>query len=415
MNVKITPSKLYGSIQAPPSKSFAHRLMIAACFSGGRRKVLSVGESKDVYATANALRSLGADCKIENGDFYTEGFNLKKGCTVDCGESGSTLRFLIPVAAALGADAHFTGTEKLLSRPCGALLECLARQGVKSENFAFNGKFSGGKFHIDASVSSQYVTGLLLAAPLVGEDCEIVIGGKEASRPYIAITLSVLKESGIEVKTTENGFFIKGGQKYSLPPVTQTEGDWSGAAFALTAGAVGGSVTVTGLNCKSAQGDKKIIEILKDFGAKISVTGNSVSVEAPINGLSGITVDCENVPDLAQIISVAAAFAKGKTLLTGTENLKYKESDRTNAIINTLSAAGIKAETDGKSIVIFGGKPHGFTVDSGNDHRTAMSAAVLAFYAEGCSVIRRAEAVSKSYPNFFEDASAAGGKIDVSF
>lgn len=413
MTVKITPFALCGSIQAPPSKSFAHRLMIAACFSGGKRKVLSVGESKDVFATADVLRSLGANCKIENGDFYTDGFSLNKGCSVDCGESGSTLRFLIPVAAALGADARFTGTEKLLSRPCGALLECLAKQGVKEENFSFNGKLCGGRFYIDASVSSQYVTGLLLAAPLVGEDCEIVIGGKEASRPYIAITLSVLKESGIEVKSTANGFFIKGGQKYSLPPVTKTEGDWSGAAFALTAGAVGGRVTVTGLNPQSAQGDKKILKILESFGAKVSVKENAVSVEAPINGLNGITVNCEDVPDLAQIVSVAAAFAKGKTLLTGTENLKYKESDRTNAIISTLSAAGIKAETDGKSIVICGGKPHGFTTDSGNDHRTAMSAAVLAFYAEGCSVIERAEAVSKSYPRFFEDAIAAGGKIDV--
>ncbi len=415
MNVKITPSALYGGIQAPPSKSFAHRLMIAACFSGGKRKVLSVGESKDVFATANALRSLGADCKIENGDFYTEGFNLNKGCSVNCGESGSTLRFLIPVAAALGADAVFTGTEKLLSRPCGALLECLERQGVKEEGFSFKGKLSGGRFYIDASVSSQYVTGLLLAAPLVGEDCEIVIGGKEASRPYIAVTLSVLKESGINVTSTANGFFIKGGQKYDLPPVTKTEGDWSGAAFVLTAGAVGGSVTVTGLNTESVQGDKKILKILKDFGARISVKGASVSVDAPINGLSGITVDCEDVPDLAQIVSVAAAFAKGKTIISGTENLKYKESDRTAAIIRTLSSAGIKAETDGKSIVIFGGKPQGFSVDSENDHRTAMSAAVLAFYAEDCSVISRAEAVSKSYPSFFEDASAVGGKIDVCF
>lgn len=416
MIAKISPAPLCGEIIAPPSKSFAHRLMIAASLSGGEKTVRSVGESKDVFATARVLKSLGADCGIINGDFVSRGFSLNKNAVLDCGESGSTLRFFIPIAAALGADATFTGTEKLLSRPCLPLIECLERGGVREKNFSFCGKLKGGRLIADASVSSQYVTGLLLASPLIGNDCEIEIVGREASKPYIEITLSVLKDSGITVEKTENGFFIKGGQKYALPDNARAEGDWSGAAFALAAGAIGGSVTVSGLNPESLQGDAAIADILKRFGAEVTFGKDTASAAKPRRGkLKAQTIDCKNVPDLAQIISVVAAFADGRTELRGIENLKYKESDRIAAIISTLSAAGIKAETDGKSLFVYGGNPKGFRIDSGNDHRTAMSAAVLACYAGGESTISAAEAVEKSYPRFYEDVKKLGGKLNVGF
>jgi len=416
MIAKISPAPLCGEIIAPPSKSFAHRLMIAASLSGGEKTVRSVGESKDVLATARVLKSLGADCGIINGVFVSRGFGLNKNAVLDCGESGSTLRFFIPIAAALGADATFTGTKKLLSRPCLPLIECLERGGVREKNFSFRGKLKGGRLVADASVSSQYVTGLLLASPLIEEDCEIIVTGREVSKPYIEITLSVLKDSGITVEKTENGFFIKGGQKYALYDNVRTEGDWSGAAFALAAGAIGGSVTVSGLNPKSLQGDAAVAEILKRFGAEVTFGTDSVSAAKPRRGkLTAQTIDCENVPDLAQIISVVAAFAEGRTELRGIENLKYKESDRIAAIINTLTAAGIKSETDGKSLFVYGGSPKGFRIDSGNDHRTAMSAAVLACYAEGESAISAAEAVEKSYPRFYEDVKKLGGKVYVGF
>ena len=414
MKIKIHPSRISGTVAAPPSKSFAHRLIIAACLSGGRKRVKNTGDSKDVRATVRALTALGADCALSGGDFVTNGFSVAENAVADCGESGSTLRFLIPVAAALGADASFTGTEKLLGRPCGALIDCLKTHGVSADGFKFAGRLSGGTFVIDGGISSQYITGLLFAAPLTGQDCEIVVTGKEVSKPYIEITLAVLEKSGITVKRTKNGFFIPKGQKYALPNVTETEGDWSGAAFTLAAGAIGGSVTVTGLNPESIQGDRKIAEILSRFGASVTFSDGAVTAKPSGDGtLKGLTVDCAEIPDLAQIIAVTAAFAQGKTVLLGTENLKHKESDRTAAIINTLAAAGIKAETDGRSITVYGGAPKGFTADSGNDHRTAMSAAVLAAYSDGESVIDRAEAVDKSYPAFYEDMKKTGGIIDV--
>lgn len=414
MNAKITPSRLSGTIIAPPSKSYAHRLMIAACLSGGNRIVKNVGESKDVFATASALKSLGADCFIQNGDFTVRGFSPAKTAVVNCGESGSTLRFLIPVASALGVNATFTGTEKLLSRPCGALIDCLKSHGVSVSGFNFVGKPQGGKFVIDGGVSSQYITGLLFALPLIGSDCEIKITGERVSKPYTEITLDVMRKSGVSIRETSDGYFIAGGQKYNLSSVTETEGDWSGAAFLLTGGAIGGNVTVKGLNAKSLQGDKSILDVLRKFGATIDINSNEVTVEKPKDGkLKSINLDCENIPDLVQIISVAAAYSEGKTTLRGVKNLKYKESDRISAVTGLLSFAGIGATFDGESINIIGGEPKGFNFDSGNDHRTAMSAAILATKAIGTSKITCAEAVKKSYPAFYEDYTTLGGLCDV--
>lgn len=414
MNARIIPSRLSGTIVAPPSKSYAHRLTIAACLSGGNRTVKNVGGSKDVIATANALKSLGADCVIENGDFTVRGFSPAKTAVVNCDESGSTLRFLIPVAAALGVNATFTGTEKLLSRPCGALADCLKSHGVRVDGFNFNGKPRGGTFVVDGGVSSQYVTGLLLALPLLGEDCEIVITGERVSKPYTDVTLSVMRKSGVEVSETPNGYFIAGGQNYRLPNTVETEGDWSGAAFALTGGAIGGAVTMKGLNANSLQGDMQILDVLREFGATVVFNCDGVTVKKPENGkLKPINLNCENIPDLVQIISVAAAFADGESVFYGVKNLKYKESDRISAITGMLNAAQIKASFDGESIRVVGGEPKGFAFDSGNDHRTAMSAAILAAYATGESVVACAEAVKKSYPAFYEDYGKLGGSCDV--
>lgn len=414
MNARITPSRLSGTIIAPPSKSYAHRLMIAATLSGGNRIVKNVGESKDVFATTSALKSLGADCFIQNGDFIVREFSPAETAVVNCGESGSTLRFLIPVASALGVNATFTGTEKLLSRPCGALIDCLKAHGVSVSGFNFRGKPQGGEFVIDGGVSSQYITGLLFALPLIGSDCEIKITGERVSKPYTEITLDVMRKSGVFIEETSDGYFIAGGQKYNLPSVAETEGDWSGAAFALIGGAIGGLVTVKGLNAKSLQGDKRILDVLRKFDATVDINHGGVTVESPNGGkLKAINLDCENIPDLVQIISVAAAYSEGKTTLRNVKNLRYKESDRISAVTGLLKAAGICATFDGESINIIGGAPKGFNFDSDNDHRTAMSAAILAAYAEGNSKITCAEAVKKSYPAFYEDYTTLGGLCDV--
>lgn len=431
MNATVFPSEISGRITAPPSKSFAHRLIIAACLSclssGGERTVKNVGDSADVSATAAAVRALGADCELVSGEFRVFGFKPVAEAVVCCGESGSTLRFLTPVAAALGVNATFTGSERLMQRPIEPLIGAIKAHGVTvsrpnvektalsaTKALKISGRLGGGKFTTDGTVSSQFVTGLLLALPLTGEACEIEITGENVGKPYIGITLSVLKDCGVSVKRTGKGFFIAKGQKYSLPRETLCEGDWSGAAFPLAAGALKGSVLIDGLNLNSLQGDRKIIDVLRAFGADVCVKDGAVCVSRPENGvLDAVEVDCADYPDLAQVISVVAAFANGKTALKGTQNLVYKESDRSAAIINVLSSAKINARTDGKTIVVTGGKPCGFTADGCGDHRTVMAAAVLACGACGAGEILGADTVKKSYPDFFGHLIKLGGKVNV--
>ncbi len=250
-----------------------------------------------------------------------------------------------------------------------------------------------------------------MAMPLLETASKLKVTGKIASAPYVEITKDVLNKSGINVRVDGDEFFCDGNEKYSLNRLTVNEGDFSGAAFMLSAGALGGPITVRGLNPNTIQGDSAVLSVLSAFGAKITTDFDKVTVEK--NKLCGVSPDCENIPDLVQIISVVAAFSQGKTTLYNIDRLKYKESDRIAAVINCLTAAGIKVETDGNTLVIYGGRPTGGVFDSVNDHRTAMSAAVLAAYAEGNSAIRGAEAVDKSYPLFFEDFVDLGGKINV--
>lgn len=411
MKVEINPCGLSGTVSAPPSKSYAHRLMIAAALTGGKHIVKNVGESKDVHATCGALRALGGNCRIDNGDFVVEDFVSVSSAVVDCKESGSTLRFLLPIAAALGINAKFIGAQSLLSRPCGELIKTLNDNGADISDFTVNGKLLSGDFEVNGEISSQYITGLLMAMPLLNGVCRLKIVGKTVSAPYIAITEDVLSRSGIN-KRAENGVYVfDGSEKYSLNDLTVSEGDFSGAAFMLSAGALGGPVTVRGLNPDTVQGDSAILSVLSAFGAKITTDFDKVIAEK--GKLHGISLDCENIPDLVQIISVVAAFSQGKTTLYNIDRLRYKESDRIAAVINCLTAAGIKAETDGSTLVIYGGRPTGGVFDSVNDHRTAMSAAVLATYSDGTSTINGAEAVDKSYPSFFEDFVDLGGKINV--
>ena len=409
MKIKITPSVLSGEVYAPASKSYAHRLIILACLSGKNITVKNVGNSKDVLATAECMKNLGADCQISGGDFTVKSFKAKAAAKIDCGESGSTLRFLLPVIAALGIRTQITGSEKLLSRPSDELVSVLNAHGAGIENFTVKGKISAGKYEIDGSVSSQYISGLLLAFSALNGESELIIKGKSVSENYVDITVDALMDFGVKVEKTQNGYKVFGG--YKPKSFYAVEGDYSGAAFMLAAGAIGKKVSVSGLNEQSKQGDKKIIEILKKFGAKVDIKENVITVSK--DRLKGIEVDCENIPDLAQIISVVAAFSEGKTVLKGISRLKYKESDRIAAITDMLAAAEIKCNCDGETLFITGGKPKGGVFDSNNDHRTAMSCAMLAAGADGNSVINCAEAVGKSYPEFFKDYNKIGGKTDV--
>ena len=408
MNIKITPNNLTGEFQAAPSKSYAHRLIIAA-FLAGQGQVKNVGSSGDIRATLAVIKALGAVYKYNGTDLTITGIRNIERCECNCQDSASTLRFMVSIVSALGIKAAFCGTQGLMNRPMQGLFACLNERGANIKNYKIGGKLSAGKFEIDGEVSSQYVSGLLFALPLLDGDSQIIIKGNLVSKGYIDITLDVLDKFGIEIIKSEGGYFVKGNQKYVCPQGLKTEGDYSSAAVFLAAGALGGRVTANNLEKNSCQGDREILNILERFGANVEISEKSVTVTT--GKLKGITVDVENNLDLAQIVSVIAFFAEGVTVINNVNRLKFKESDRLLAIMNMAEVAGIKAVYKENSVKIYGGKPVGGMFVCELDHRTAMAASVLACYAKGASTIVGAEAVNKSYTNFFNDLKLLGGKF----
>lgn len=408
-NFKLQPSSLFGEIQAPPSKSFAHRTLICAYLSGVEVAVKNIGFSDDVIVTLNALETLGAKItKTSNGVIIKKGQISSDKLIIDCNESGSSLRFLLPVVSAIGVKAEFTGKGKLLQRPIKELVDTLNLHGANIDGYAVNGKLESGKYEIDGGISSQYITGLLLALSTIDGESEIIINGKLVSEPYVNITLSVLNDFGVQFKKTECGYIIKGGYKTKkLEHIV--EGDWSSVAFPLVGGAISGKVTVSGLNLNSVQGDREIVNVLKKFNAKVTCSGNSVTVEK--SNLIGTTLDMEDIPDLCQIVSVLGAYASGKTEMYGVSRLKIKESDRIKAIIDMLRGCKVDAEYDGEKISVFGKKPISASLSGGKDHRTVMSSAILLTTCGG--EISDANYYGKSYPEFTQDYKKLGGKLNV--
>ena len=413
MDVIVYPSKIRGVITAPPSKSYAHRYLIAAFLAGEKCRIFSAGNSDDVTATLKALESAGLiyERDEKTGVITVFGKRDVNSPTVYCKESGSTLRFLIPVFNALGLNPTFCGEKGLLSRPQKPLIDCLLPHGIEENGLSFNGKLCGGDFYIDPSVSSQYVSGLLFALPVLKEDSRIIFTAPPVSKKYIDITLDVIKKFSVKIEKTANGYKVKGGQKYVSPKRITVEGDYSSAAFPLVAGAIGGEVTVKGIKKTSRQGDKKIIDVLARAGADITVKRGEVTVKAA--PLKGITANIDEIPDLAQIIAVLGAFSKGETRLNNVGRLKIKESDRVLAIENTLAAANIKTARDGDNLIVTGGNPTGGKFDGGKDHRTAMSAFVTAACAQGKSLILGIDAADKSYPEFLSDMKNLGVKFKI--
>ncbi len=405
-------ARLFGEVFAPPSKSAAHRLLIAASLKKGETTLYNVGESDDVLATASCLTALGAKITLENGNATVRGIEACPTAPhLSAGESGSTLRFMLPLAASLTDGFSFGGTEKLLSRPNGALLSALASNGTEVVGTTARGRLHSGEFLLDATVSSQYTTGLLLALPILSGDSRIRLIGEAVSRPYLDITLSVLDLAGIRYHKEKDGFTVFGNQAYRLPDRLFCEGDWSGAAFLLTAGALFGPVTVRGLSPRSPQGDRLILSVLKQAGAEVTEEEDAITVRAKEK--KGFSVDLTDAPDLAPVLSVFGAACQGESRLYGVERLRIKESDRIEAILSMLRAAGIAASYNGDCIAITGGTPQTAEFCGENDHRIVMSSALLASLCEGESRITTAEAVKKSYPAFFRDFQKLGGKTDV--
>lgn len=419
MNIRLKPCRFCGEVTAISSKSDAHRLLIASALSDIPTFIRCNARSADITATVNCLNSLGADIKFVDGGISVKPIKEKrKSAVLDCNESGSTIRFLLPVAAALGTNTEFTGGGRLPERPLSPLREQMEAHGVVFSPInvfpvKINGEMISGEFTIKGNISSQFITGLLFALPLLNGNSIINVIPPVESRPYIDMTLNTLKKFGITVTEKSNSFFIPGGQKYASPGTVESEGDWSNSAFFLTAGAVSGRVTVTGLDVSSVQGDKQILTILKEMGAEITVEQGSITVKK--GDLHGINIDARNIPDLVPIISVAAAAANdGETVITGAERLKIKESDRLTAVYESFKALGVDiSKTDGGLVINKTGIVGGGAVSGYNDHRMVMALSVLSAVSSGDIILRGAEAVNKSYPNFFEDFSSLGGSYNV--
>ena len=416
--VKYLPFTPSGSVTTPPSKSDVHRAIICAALSKGASTISPVALSNDIKATIGCIEALGAKTHIENNVLTVDGTELfsNKTATLDCGESGSTLRFFIPVAAVGGVNASFIGSGRLPQRPIGIFTDLLPNFGVNCETegglpLKISGKLQGGTFKIPGNVSSQFITGLLFALPLLENDSNIVLTSPIESVGYINMTIYTMSKFGVEIETTDFGWHIKGNQSYK-PCSYTTDGDWSQAAFFMVSGAINGSITVNGVNRDSAQGDRKIAELISQFGAEVLQTDTSVTVKS--GKMHAITIDASQIPDLVPVLAVCAGFADGTTRIINAQRLRIKESDRlktTADLINNLGG-NIRELSDGLEITgvkkLLGG-----SADGCNDHRIVMSAAVCAAGLDGEIECSDALSINKSYPEFFNDYNSIGGRANI--
>ena len=419
MDVRVLASRPCGEFTAPPAKSCAHRAIIAAALAEGKSTVAGIGMSDDIRATIGAVLALGAKVTLspEGGSAEIEGIaSAPNAAKINCIESGSTLRFIAPVAAALGVNATFEGEGRLPSRPMHTLTDALCTHNITTDYsggmpFTIQGQLLPGRYILRGDISSQFISGLMFALPILQGDSEIILTTELQSKPYVDITTAVFSDFGVEIQPTEAGYFIKGGQKY-LARAVQVEGDYSGAAFFLAAGALGGNIACRGLNLCSKQGDKEIIELLKRFGARVQADGGSINVNGGL--LHGIDIDARQIPDLVPILAVVAAVSEGTTVISGAERLRLKESDRLETVTENLTALGADIKQTEDGLIIRGRRRlRGGTVESCGDHRIAMAMAVAAIKSAAPVIIKNAECVKKSYPDFFGVLKSLGGGFNV--
>ena len=384
---RIKPAPLAGTITAIASKSMAHRLLICAALAEEPTNIVCPTTSKDMEATKACLQGL-----------FSDG-------TLPCGESGSTLRFLLPVAAALGKSVEFHMEGRLPQRPLFPLDEQLVSHGTvlsrpNTDILRCEGRLSPGDYTLPGDVSSQYISGLLLALPLLDGPSTLTVTGRVESEPYIHMTLAAMETFGVSIKKEENTYFIP-ACGYKSPGSVTVEGDWSNGAFWLCAGCLGKPISVTGLDKNSLQGDKKIADILQEFGAKVAWQGDAITVSS--GKLAACDIDAAAIPDLVPVLAVVASAAEGTTRIYNARRLRLKESDRLETVTQMLTALGGKIEQTEDGLLITGSPLLGGTVDSCNDHRIAMAAAVASILCKEEVTVTGAEAVNKSYPDFWKD------------
>ena len=385
MNLKLTPTRLKGAITPPPSKSYAHRALIAAALAGGDSELTNLADSKDIIATRRCLEALASPEELP---------------LLDCGESGSTLRFLIPVALALRGGARFTGHGRLMERPQKPYFDLFDQKGISYEQtdgvLTVQGTLAPGEYALPGDVSSQFVTGLLYALPLLSGDSHIILTSALESRNYVDMTVDVMAHFGVSAKETADGWLVPGNQTYK-PNAQAIEADWSQAGFFYAALGLGNELDIQGMNPRSMQGDLRIVP----YYEKLIQDGD-------------VELDVSQCPDLVPPLAVHAAVRKGTTRIINAARLRIKESDRLATVTEVLNTLGAKVTEHSDHLVIEGqpALPGGMSVSAHNDHRIAMMAAIAATCCKNPIVITGAQCVAKSYPNFWEEYVRLGGIIE---
>lgn len=419
MIVNVHPGTIEGSVKIPPSKSMTHRAIICASLAAGKSRIDNVAYSKDILTTIDGMRALGADI-ITHDDFVEiEGikdFHHLKNANIFCNESGSTLRFFIPIFSLTNEKITFSGSQRLMERPQSVYEDIFAEKGVsfqqKNNTLELHGTLPSGDYTLAGDVSSQFISGLLFTLPLCKGNSTITIQEPFESRSYVDLTIQMLAYFGVEVSySDENTIYIKGNQEYHSGCYT-IEGDYSQLAFFACLSALHGDMEIHGINHDSLQGDKVIIDILRRANVTIEEIPHGYKIYK--SEVCGSDIDLADCPDLGPILCVLASFAKGKTHIYNAERLRIKESDRIAAMEEELRKLGISISSTQSDIFIEGADYYdgGCTFQAHNDHRIVMSMAVASVLCKHASTILDAQAIQKSYPSFFEDLKNCGIEVE---
>ena len=417
--IKITPTKLKGTVAIPPSKSMAHRAILCASLAKGKSRIDHIEYSQDILATIAAMQALGTTIETFEDYLLIDGSTTftKKQSLIDCKESGSTLRFMIPVSLVKQGSRHFIGEGNLGKRPLDVFYPIFDEQHIDYSyqkdilDLHIEGKLQPGTFVIPGNISSQFITGLLYALPLLDGDSKIILSSSLESVGYIDLTLQMLEKYGIRIENHQHQeYLIAGNQTYQAQDY-YVEADYSQAAFYLVAGALGNDVTLKGLNIHSLQGDKEGLDILKQMGATIDHQGDLLKVK--VDKLHPTTIDGSQCPDIIPVFSLLASLIQGQSEVVNAGRLRIKECDRLKAMYNELTKLGVKVIEHNDGLTI-----NGVTCLSGgelstyNDHRIAMTLAIASSVSSQEIILDNKECVKKSYPCFWEDFEKLGGKID---
>lgn len=420
--IELRKSEIKGKIQIPPSKSLCHRAIICASLCEEESKIENFIMSEDMRATIDGMKVLGAkieEIKDESGEINSlkvRGCFIKNGDYIDCIESGSTIRFLIPISLLYKGKTTFHGRGKLVNRPLNSYINIFEKYGIdyiyesSKLPIIIDGNLKSGEYEIEGNISSQFITGLLFTLPLLDGDSKVKLTTKLESKGYVDLTIDILNKYGIQVKNNDyRELIVSGNQKY-MKRDYRVEGDFSQAAFWIVAGIIGGEIECLDLNTKSLQGDKQILDIVQAMGGKVEINENSI--KSYKSDTKGIIIDASQIPDLVPILALLASLSVGTTRIINAHRVRIKESDRLKAISNELKKLGADIEEIEDGLVIKGvEKLTGGEVDSWNDHRIAMTLAIASIRCEKPVIINNSSAVNKSYPNFWRDFKNLGGDL----